>query len=47
MIWDRHAGPAQLGFLLVGIFAAAAYRQAPLRSAVAPLEEAAVPLTKV
>lgn len=31
MIWDKHAGPLQLGFLLMGIFAAAAYRQAPLR----------------
>ncbi|KAI8462669.1 MAG: hypothetical protein J3K34DRAFT_527572 [Monoraphidium minutum] len=28
MIWDKHAGPLQLGFLLMGIFAAAAYRHA-------------------
>jgi solute carrier family 35 protein len=31
VIWDKHAGPTQLAFLLVGIFAAAAYRQSPLR----------------
>lgn len=31
VIWDKHAGPLQLGFLLTGIFAAAAYRQAPMR----------------
>ncbi|GBF98757.1 hypothetical protein Rsub_11163 [Raphidocelis subcapitata] len=32
VIWDKHAGGRQLAFLLVGIFAAAAYRQAPLRA---------------
>ncbi|KAI8464704.1 MAG: solute carrier protein [Monoraphidium minutum] len=31
VIWDRHAGPLQIGFLLMGILAAAMYRQAPLR----------------
>ncbi|KIY96130.1 solute carrier protein [Monoraphidium neglectum] len=41
VIWDKHAGPVQLGFLLMGIFAASIYRrvqrglqalrQAPLR----------------
>lgn len=30
-IWDKHATGAQLAFLLTGIFAAAAYEQAPLR----------------
>ena len=27
-IWDKHAAPSQLGFLLLGVFAAAAYKQA-------------------
>ncbi len=31
-IWDKHASFLQLGFLLVGIFAASSYRQAPLRA---------------
>ncbi|GBF88510.1 hypothetical protein Rsub_01225 [Raphidocelis subcapitata] len=46
-IWDRHAGPTQLAFLLVGIFAAAAYRQAPLRSAAPPPGPADAPPGKV
>lgn len=28
---DKHAGVSQLGFLLMGIFAAAFYKQAPMR----------------
>lgn len=31
VIWDKHASATQLVFLLTGIFAAAAYRQAPMR----------------
>lgn len=30
-IWDKHATATQIGFLLLGIAAAGAYRQAPLR----------------
>ena len=38
-IWDKHAGPTQLALLIVGIFAAAAYRQAPLRPPRAKLSD--------
>lgn len=31
VIWDKHASAVQLAFLLTGIFAAAAYQQAPMR----------------
>jgi solute carrier family 35 protein len=33
MIWDKHATGVQLAFLLMGIFAASAYQQAPMRAA--------------
>jgi GDP-mannose transporter len=39
VIWDKHASGVQLAFLLTGIFAAAAYRQAPLRAPAAKLSD--------